>query len=56
MTVIRRLDVLLEPTKEKVLKQNVQLDKDKILEQEQVLRTTAGQAFYNTSVFTWLVY
>ncbi len=52
MTVIRRLDVLLEPTKDEVSKQKETLDKAKIMEQEFVLRQAAGQSFYNTSKFT----
>lgn len=52
MTVIRRLDALLESTKDAVLKQKESLDKAKILEQEFVLRKASGQAFYNTSKFT----
>ena len=52
MTVIRRLDALLESTKENVLKQKESLDKAKIMDQEFVLRKAAGQAFYNTSKFT----
>jgi len=52
MTVIRRLDALLESTKDAVLKQKESLDKAKIVEQEFVLRKASGQAFYNTSKFT----
>jgi type I restriction enzyme M protein len=52
MTVIRRLDCLLEPTKEAVLNQKAHLDKAKIVNQEVALRNAAGQAFYNTSQFT----
>lgn len=52
MTVIRRLDALLEPTKDDVSKQKETLDKAKIMDQEFVLRKTAKQAFYNTSKFT----
>lgn len=52
MTVIRRLDVLLEPTKEAVSKQKETLDKAKIMDQEFALRQAAGQAFYNSSKFT----
>ncbi|MEB2296501.1 MAG: class I SAM-dependent DNA methyltransferase [Ignavibacteria bacterium] len=52
MTVIRRLDALLEATKDQVLKQKETLDKAKIMDQEFVLRKAAGQAFYNTSKFT----
>lgn len=52
MTVIRRLDALLEPTKDDVLKMKAQLDKAKIVNQEAALRKAAGQSFYNTSNFT----
>ena len=52
MTVIRRLDALLEPTKEAVLKMKAQLDKAKVTHQEPALRKIAGRAFYNTSQFT----
>ena len=52
MTVIRRLDCLLEPTKDAVLKQKETLDKAGILNQEGPLRQAAKQAFYNTSQFT----
>lgn len=52
MTVIRRLDALLEPTKKDVINQKETLDKAKIVQQEFVLRKTAKQAFYNTSQFT----
>ena len=52
MTVIRRLDVLLEPTKEAVLKQKEQLDAARITSQDAALCKAAGQPFYNTSGFT----
>ena len=52
MTVIRRLDCLLEPTKDAVLKQKEILDQAGILNQEGPLRQAAKQAFYNTSQFT----
>ena len=52
MTVIRRLDVLLEPTKQKVLEMKARLDKAKIANQDAALRESAGQAFYNTSPYT----
>ncbi|NJM41475.1 MAG: N-6 DNA methylase, partial [Anaerolineae bacterium] len=52
MTVIRRLDALLEPTKQKVLDTKTMLDASNILQQDGVLRQTSGQAFYNTSLFT----
>ncbi len=52
MTVIRRLDVLLEPTKETVLSTKQMLDQAEIANQAAPLRQAAGQAFYNTSPFT----
>jgi type I restriction enzyme M protein len=52
MTVLRRLDAVLEPTKQAVLDMKASLDKAKITNQDQALRQAAGQAFYNTSKFT----
>src|SRR5688572_29961557 len=52
MTVLRRLDAVLEPTKQAVLDMKDSLDKAKITNQDQALRQAAGQAFYNTSRFT----
>jgi type I restriction enzyme M protein len=52
MTVLRRLDAVLEPTKQAVLDMKASLDKAGIVHQEQALRQAAGQAFYNTSEFT----
>lgn len=52
MTVIRRLDAVLEPSKQSVLKMKESLDKRKITNQDAALRSAAGQAFYNTSPFT----
>jgi type I restriction enzyme M protein len=49
MTVLRRLDSLLEPTKKAVLDMKTTLDKASIANQDQALRQAAGQAFYNTS-------
>ena len=46
MTVLRRLDVVLEPTKQAVLERKVWLDKHGIVEQEEPLRQPAGQAFF----------
>ena len=43
MTVIRRLDCLLEPTKDAVLKMKQQLDKAKIANQDAALTKAAGQ-------------
>jgi type I restriction enzyme M protein len=52
MTVLRRLDAVLEPTKQAVLDMKGSLDKARITNQDQALRQAAGQAFYNTSRFT----
>ncbi len=52
MTVLRRLDAVLEPTKQAVLDMKVWLDQQGIVEQKETLRQAAGQAFYNTSKFT----
>src|ERR1035441_6177501 len=52
MTVIRRLDAVLEPTKQAVLQMKDRLDTAKITNQDAALRQAAGQAFYNTSAFT----
>jgi len=52
MTVIRRLDAVLEPTKSAVLEAKAALDRAGITNQDHGLRKAAGQAFYNTSKFT----
>jgi type I restriction enzyme M protein len=52
MCVIRRMDAVLEPTKQAVLDTKKMLDDAGITAQNAVLCTTAGQAFYNTSKFT----
>ncbi len=52
MIVIRRLDAVLEPTKEAVLEMKETLDAAGIANQDAALRQAAGQAFYNTSRFT----
>ena len=52
MTVLRRLDSLLEPSQPAVLEMKTSLDKAKIIHQDQALRQAAGQSFYNTSKFT----
>jgi len=51
MTVIRRLDAVLEPTKEKVLEMKKNLDRNKISNQTAGLCSAAGQAFCNASPF-----
>src|SRR5256712_6173852 len=52
MTVVRRLDGVLEPTKQKVLEMKDRLDKAGITNQDAALRQAAGQAFCNSSPFT----
>src|SRR5713226_268768 len=52
MTVIRRLDAVLEPTKQPVLEMKKRLDNTGVVHQEAALRLAAGQAFYNASPFT----
>jgi type I restriction enzyme M protein len=52
MCVIRRMDAVLEPTKQNVLNTKKMLDEARITEQRAALCDTAGQAFYNTSKFT----
>ncbi len=51
MTVLRRLDAVLEPTKQAVLEMKAALDREKIANQDAALRSASGQAFYNTSPF-----
>jgi type I restriction enzyme M protein len=53
MTVLRRLDGILEPTKQAVLEMKTTLDQAGITNQDQALRQAAGRAFYNTSQFTF---
>jgi type I restriction enzyme M protein len=52
MTVLRRLDAVLEDSKQAVLDMKVALDKASVVHQDSSLRQAAGQAFYNTSKFT----
>ncbi|HOQ42225.1 MAG TPA: class I SAM-dependent DNA methyltransferase [Smithellaceae bacterium] len=52
MCVIRRMDAVLEPTKQVVLDTKKMLDEARITEQRSALADAAGQAFYNTSRFT----
>ncbi len=51
MTVLRRLDAVLEPTQQNVLEMKNALDLAGIVNQADALRDAAGQAFYNTSPF-----
>ena len=52
MCVLRRMDAVLEPTKQAVLDTKKMLDEARITEQRAALCASAGQAFYNTSRFT----
>ena len=52
MTVLRRLDAVLEDTNQAVLEMKVNLDEARVIHQDQALRQAAGQAIYNTSKFT----
>ena len=52
MTVLRRLDAVLEQTKQAALDMKTSLDEAGIENQDQALRQAAGEAFYNTSKFT----
>jgi type I restriction enzyme M protein len=52
MTVLRRLDAVLEPTKKAVMEMKEALDKAGIINQDAALRQAAGQDFYNNSKFT----
>ena len=52
MIVIRRLDAVLEPTKDAVLAMKKNLDNAGIENQDIALCSTAGQAFCNSSPFT----
>ena len=52
VTVLRRLDAVLEDSNQAVLDMNAALDAANVVEQDPALRQAAGQAFYNTSKFT----
>ena len=51
-TVLRRIDAVLEPTKQAVLERKRLLDSAKVANQDGALQAAAGQAFYNVSEFT----
>jgi len=53
MTVLRRLDCVLEPTKDKVIKKYKNLKGGKVKNLEPILNKVAGQSFHNTSRFTF---
>lgn len=52
-TVLRRLDVLLEPTKKQVLEMHQKLNELKIDNQSAQLERITGYPFYNTSPYTF---
>ena len=52
LTVLRRLDAVLEDSKQNVLDTKALLDEAGVVTQDAALRQAAGQAFYNTSKFT----
>ena len=52
MTVLRRLDAVLEPTKQAVLDMKDALDSIGVVDQKTALRRASGEAFYNTSEFS----
>lgn len=49
LTVLRRLDCVLEPTKDKVLAKHASMKGSKVENIEPILNRVAGQAFHNTS-------
>ena len=53
LTVLRRLDCVLEPTKEAVLARYDKLKGGKVKNLEPILNKVAGQSFHNTSKFTF---
>jgi type I restriction enzyme M protein len=52
LTVLRRIDCVLEPAKDKVLSEYNKY-KDKLKDTDKVLRKASGYAFYNTSKYTF---
>jgi type I restriction enzyme M protein len=53
MTVLRRLDCVLEPTKDAVLSKLRSLEDSKVKNIEPILNKVAGKSFHNTSRFTF---
>ena len=51
MAVVRRLDAVLEPSKDSILKMKEKLDKAGVANQDSALCQASGEAFYNTSPF-----
>ena len=52
MVLIRRLDVILEPTDEEVQKTKALLDENEVRDQEGALCAAAGHPFYNCLLYT----
>ena len=52
MTVLRRLDAVLEPSKQKVLEEKKFADDAGFTDQDGILQQAAGHSFYNTASFT----
>lgn len=52
LTVLRRLDAVLEPTKDKVLTRYLEVKKE-LDQYDLLLKSAAGYSFYNTSKFTF---
>lgn len=53
MTVLRRLDCVLEPTKDKVLEKMKAMKGGKVTNLEPILNKVSGHTFHNTSKFTF---
>ena len=53
LTVLRRLDCVLEPTKEAVLDKLKRMEGGKIQDLEPILNKVTGHQFHNTSKFTF---
>ena len=53
LTVLRRLDCVLEPSKDRVLAKLKSLEGGKVKNLEPILNKVAGQSFHNTSRFTF---
>ena len=53
LTVLRRLDCVLQPTKDKVLKRYEKLKDGKIKNLDPILNKVAGQSFHNRSLYTF---
>ena len=49
MTVLRSLDAVLEPTKEKIIEEKKWADDNNVEDQAPLIEKAVGQAFYNTS-------